>query len=462
VPLGTSGRLAPGPRGHILLGSLPDLARDPIATLMDAWQTYGDVARFRLVRRYEAFLLVHPDSVKRVLQEDNPNYPKHPFTTGKLKAMVGEGLLTSAGSFWLRQRRLIQPAFHRQRLASLGTLMTEATERRLATWDAPARDGRPIDVASEMMRLTLDIIARSMFSVDVSGSLEEVERAVGISLADIIRRINSVIDFPRWVPTSNNRKFLGARRSLDRIVYGFIEARRRSGEDNGDLLSMLLHAQDADTGETMTDLQVRDEVMTIFLAGHETTAITLTWTLYLLSIHPEIARRHVAELESVLDGRAPTVADLASLPYNRMVIEESMRLYPPAWVVERTPLADDVIGGYRIPAGSSVYLSSYVTHRHPDFWENPEGFDPERFTAERSAGRPRYAYFPFGGGPRMCIGNNFALLEAQLLLATIARRYRLDLVPGHPVATHPMITLRTRYGMKMRPVAASPSEERPS
>jgi cytochrome P450 len=420
---------------------------------MDAWRAYGDVVQLRLVRRFRAFLLVHPDSVKHVLQDDNPNYPKNPFNNGKLKSVIGEGLLTSAGSFWLRQRRLIQPAFHRQRLASLGAVITESTLRHVATWDAPARDGRAIDVASAMMHLTLDIIARSMFSSDVSSSMDEVERAVTIALADTIRRTRALVEIPRWVPSPANRTFIGARRSLDQIVYGFIDERRRTGEDNGDLLAMLLNAQDADTGEKMTDLQIRDEVMTIFLAGHETTAISLTWTFYLLSLHPEIARRHRAELDAVLGGREPTVDDLANLPYNRMVVEESMRLYPPAWVLVRMPLVDDVIGGYRIPARSSVFVSPYITHRHPDVWENPEGFDPERFTPERSAGRPRYAYFPFGGGPRMCIGNNFAMMEAQLVLATISQRYRLDLVPGHPVATRPMITLRARYGMQMRPVA---------
>lgn len=455
-PIFAAARVAPGPRGRLLVGSLPNLVRDPIATFMDAWKTYGDVVRLSLFRRHPAHLLAHPDAIRHVLQDDNPNYPKNPYNMNKLKAVVGEGLLTSSGSFWLRQRRLIQPAFHRQRLAALGTLMTEATNRRLATWDAVSRAGQPLDVSTEMMHLTLDIIARSMFSTDVSGSVAEVERATGITIADTMRRTQSLFDIPRWVPTSANRAFLGACRSLDRIVYGFIEERRRSGDTNDDLLSMLLKAQDADTGETMNDLQIRDEVMTIFIAGHETTAIALTWTFYLLSVHPEIARRHLAELEAVLRGRPPTVDDLPNLPYNRMVIEESMRLYPPAWVVARIPLKDDVIGGYRIPAGSGIFLSSYVTHRHPEFWENPEGFDPERFTPERSAGRPRFAYFPFGGGPRLCIGNNFAMLEAQLLLATIAQRYRLNLVPGHPVATLPLITLRARHGMKMRPIARRP------
>lgn len=454
----SAGRPAPGPRGRFLLGSIPDLARDPLATFMDAWRTYGDVARLHLFRRQPVHLLAHPDDIRHVLQEDNPNYPKNPFNMDKLKAIVGEGLLTSGGSYWLRQRRLIQPAFHRQRLAALGPLMTDATDRRLATWDAAARAGKPLDVAAEMMHLTLDIIARSMFSTDVSGSVDEVERATGITIADSMRRTQSIVDLPRWVPTRANRQFLNARRSLDQIVYGFIDERRRSDDGKDDLLAMLLQAQDADTGERMTDLQVRDEVMTIFIAGHETTAIALTWTLYLLSIHPEIARRHRAELDTVLQGRPPTIDDLATMPYNRMVIEESMRLYPPAWVVARIPLKDDVIGGYRIPAGSGLFLSPYVTHRHPEFWENPEGFDPERFTPERSAGRPRFAYFPFGGGPRLCIGNNFAMLEAQLLLATITQRYRLDLVPGHPVATLPLVTLRPRYGMKMRPIPRRPRE----
>jgi cytochrome P450 len=444
-------RQAPGPRGHWLFGNVPALRRDPLQTLVDAWRGYGDVVHLRMGGPLHAYLLAHPDHVRHVLQDDNPNYPKHPFNNGALMDTIGLGLLTSAGQFWLRQRRLIQPAFHRQRIAELGAVMTDSTERLFERWERVAAERRQIDVASEMMHLTLDIIARSMFSTDVSDVVDQVEAAVKVALVHAMRRTQTYVRLPLWFPTTDHRRFLPARAALDRIVYRFIEERRRDGADHADLLAMLLTARDEETGETMTDEQIRDEVMTIFLAGHETTAVLLTWTFYQLSTHPEIAERHRAELASVLAGRTPSVADLANLSYNRMIVEETMRLYPPAWALSRMPLADDVIGGFRIPKGVNIFLSPYITHRHPEFWENPEGFDPERFSPERSAGRPRYAYLPFGGGPRQCIGNNFALMEAQLILATIAQRYRLDLAPAYRPVMQPMITLRVRDGMPMVP-----------
>jgi cytochrome P450 len=319
----------------------------------------------------------------------------------------------------------------------------------LGNWGSSARSGRTFDVASDVMHLTLDIISRSMFSSDVGDVGGDVEGAVKVTLAHSMRRSQAYFQLPLWLPLPNHRRFLVARRTLDRIVYGFIQGRRRSGVDSGDLLSMLLATHDEETGEGMSDEQIRDEVMTIFLAGHETTALALTWTFYLLSTHPDVAHRHREEVGKVLSGRAPTVDDLPRLPFNRMVVDEAMRLYPPAWIFARMPVSDDVVGGYHLPRGVNVFLSSYITHRHPEFWENPEGFDPERFSPERSAGRPRYAYFPFGGGPRQCIGNNFALMEAQLILATIVQRFRLDLEPGYRPVPKPMITLRVRDGMPM-------------
>ena len=450
----SSGRQVPGPRGHAVFGSIPAFRRNVIQALLDGWHEYGDVVRFRLGGRLASYLLVHPDDVKRVLQDNHFAYHKDPFSFGKLKETIGEGLLTSEGDFWLRQRRLIQPAFHRQRIAALGGIMTDSALAMLDRWEVHARAGDEVDVAAEMMRLTLDVVAKSMFGADVVEDAAAVGRALSIILEHTNRRIQAYVDMPGTLPFPGNFRFRSAVKVLDRIVYRLIDERRRSGQESNDLLSMLLHARDADSGESMNDHQLRDEVMTIFLAGHETTAVALTWTWYLLSRHPEIARRVRIELAEVLGGRTPTVEDLPNLSYTRTVIDESMRLYPPAWIIARAPIADDEIRGYRIPAGSSIFISSYLTHRHPDFWENPEGFDPERFTPERSAGRPRYAYFPFGGGPRQCIGNGFALQEAQLILATVAQRYRLDLVPGHRVAMLPLITLRPRYGMRMtiRPI----------
>lgn len=327
--------------------------------------------------------------------------------------------------------------------------MTDAAELMLDRWRTHAEQGRAVDVFSEMMRLTLEIVGRTLLSSDVSGDTDAVGQAVTILREHVNYRAMRLFTLPERFPTPRNLRFKRALRTVDTVVYGMIEERRRAGRDTGDLLSMLLLTRDEETGEGMSDKQLRDEVMTIFLAGHETTASVLAWTWYLLSAHPEVEGRLHDELSQVLDGRPPTFEDLPHLKYTRMVIEESIRLYPPAWSVGRTAIADDEIGGYRIPANSQVTLSPYVTHRHRAFWENPERFDPERFTPERVAERPRYAYFPFGGGPRQCIGNEFAMMEAQLILAMVAKTYRLRQIPGHPVEPEPVITLRPRHGVLM-------------
>jgi len=442
-------REPPGPVGSPLVGVLPALRRDPIQLFLDAWRAYGDVVRLPLAGGRHGYLLAHPDHVRHVLQENHANYRKDPRSNEKLKETLGEGLLTAEGEHWLSQRRLMQPAFHRQRVAAFGTLMTERTLAMLDRWEQHARTGAPLEVASEMMQLTFEIIGRAMFGADLRDLAPTVARALAVGLEHTMRRIQAYPDLPPWLPLPDNLRFRRALRDLDRVVYRVIEGRRAATDAPDDLLSLLLHARDEGSGARMDDRQLRDEVMTILLAGHETTAVALTWSWYLLSRHPEVRRRLQAELSAVLGDRPPTVEDLAHLPYTHMVVQEAMRLYPPAWVISRVPLADDAVDGFRLPAGEVVFLSPYVTHRHPAFWENPEGFDPERFAPERSAGRPRFAYFPFGGGPRLCIGNSFALQEAQLILATIARQYQLDLVPGHPVALHPLITLRPRYGMPM-------------
>jgi cytochrome P450 len=437
---------APGPRSNLLELMFASNS-DPIKPFMDMQRQYGDIVRIDALGTV-AHLLVHPEAIKYVLQDNNRNYPKSQ-TYEQLKQLLGNGLVTSEGDFWLRQRRLAQPAFHRQRIAGFAETMTSATERMLERWQPFAERGTPLDVASEMMALTMTIIAQTMFSTDVSADTAVVGRDVGEALRSFDKLINAKVKLPEWVPTPTRLRFQRAKATVDALVDRMIEERRRSGEDRGDLLSMLMLARDSETGEAMSDQQLRDEVMTIFLAGHETTSNALSWTFYLLSKHPTVERRLRTELATVLGGRTPTLHDLPQLPYTLMVIEESMRLYPPVWGIERRSLTDDRIGGYHIPAGSYIFLMQYVTHRHPDFWDNPEGFDPERFSPERATERPRFAYFPFGGGPRQCIGNNFALMEAQLILATVLQRYQLELVPGHPIEPESNITLSPRYGVQM-------------
>jgi cytochrome P450 len=423
------------------------MRRDPLGFWSSLNRRYGDIVPIR-VWPWVSYMIYHPDQIKHVLQDNNHNYVKG-IVIEKIKVLIGEGLFSSEGDFWRRQRRLAQPAFHRQRITGFADTMTACATAMLERWDATARNGAALDVAAEMNRLTLEIAGKTLFSMDLSGEAGAFGRALLDALEYLNHRATSFFPLPVAVPTPRNWRYRGVLRHLDGVVYKIIATRRQTGEDPGDLLSMLLQARDEETGESMTDRQLRDEVMTFLLAGHETTAVTLSWTWYLLDRHPEVDARLRAELRAVLNGRTPTVTDLPALPYTRMVIEETLRLYPPVAGIVRQAVGADRIGPYSIRPGTVVSMSPYVTHRHPAFWDDPERFDPERFRAERAASRPRFAYFPFSGGPRLCIGNEFALMEGQLLLATIAQRYRLRAVPGHAVEPEVRLTLRPRGGLPM-------------
>jgi cytochrome P450 len=371
--------------------------------------------------------------------------------------LLGTGLLTSEGDVHLRQRRLAQPAFHRQRVAAYGATMAAYAAARRDRW----RSGATVDVHQEMMALTLAIAGKTLFDADVEHEAAEI----GAALATTFQSFHFGFFLPfgellERLPLPATLRFRKARARLDATIYRMIDERRRSGADRGDLLSMLLLAQDTEgDGGGMTDLQLRDEAMTIFLAGHETTANMLTWTWYLLSQHPDVEARLHAEVDAALGDRLPTANDLARLPYSRMVLAEAMRLYPPAWIIGRRALGPFEAAGYEIPARSIILASQYVTHRDARWFPDPERFDPERFTPEQQAARPKFAYYPFGGGPRVCIGEQFAWMEGVLVLATIAQRWTLRLVPGHPVALQPIITLRPKFGMRMtveaRPISAA-------
>ncbi len=440
-------KAAPGPRGHLLLGSARDIQRDPLRFGLAMTQQYGDIVRIRLLL-WSAYLVNHPDGVKHVLQEHQQNYNKDLYPYQIFKPLLGRGLVTNDGESWLQQRHLMQPAFHRKRLAAFGTLMTQATLAMLDRWQNFAGHDQPLDVGAEMLHLTLYIVGKALFNIDLS----DETFIVGQAITTVNKLLSDYIyaPFPSLnVPTLRHRRLQVACRTLDKVVNGIITQRRRQNTDTGDLLSMLLVARDEGTGQGMDDQQVRDELITLLIAGHETVSTALTWTWYLISKHPEVERHLHAELNTVLGGQIPTVDHLAKLPYTRTVLEETLRLYPPAWVFGRKAVADDEIGGYFIPANSMIVLSPYITHRHPAFWDNPEVFEPERFTPERSASRPHYTYFPFGGGPRMCIGSNFALMEMQLILATVAQHYKLRQVPGHPVEPEALLSLRPRYGLPM-------------
>jgi cytochrome P450 len=397
-----------------------------------------------------AYRIVNDAEIARqVLQENRKNYPKS-SNYNQLKGFLGNGLLTSDGDFWLRQRRLAQPAFHHKQLAKLFSTMVETCNDLLTGWEAVAGQDRTLDVSREMMRVTLSVVGRTLLSTDLASAAGDVGPALTYLLKDTDSRMFSPVRIPRSIPTPKNLRFWKARAAIDGRVLGVIRERRAQGDDGPqDLLAMLLQARDADTGEGMTDAQLRDEVMTLVLAGHETTANAMSWTLALLSRHPDIRARLEDEVDRALGGRTPTFEDLPRLSYASMVFQEAMRLYPPIWIIERQAVAADTLGGFKIPAGAFVTISPFLLHFHPDYWENPAGFDPLRFLPEAVQKRPPFAYLPFGGGPRVCIGNQFALMEAQILLAMIVQRFRLDLDPTHALEPELMLTMRPAGGMPM-------------
>lgn len=438
---------ANGPPGQPILGNTVQFQRDPLGFLMRTATDYGDVARYRL-GNVTFHQVNHPDGVGRILQDNQRNYIKGDLFD-ILRQMAGYGLFTSEGALWLRQRRLMQPAFHRRRISDFGEIMTGQTLDMLSQWEQRPDRGRPLDVAEALTGLTMAIITETMFGARLNQDTHAVGQAITLLLDDINFRFQ-VPFYPslRW-PTPRNRRALAAMRVVDDVVLGVIEGRRRNGEQRDDLLAMLMEARDEDTGEGMPDKQLRDEVVTIFVAGHETTAVLLTWVFYLLAEHPAVEAELHAELAAALAGRTPTAADAPNLPYTRMIIDETLRLYPPAWITNRQAVAEDEVCGHRIPVGAVVAVSPYVVHRLPAYWPDPERFDPTRFDPGAAHERPRFAYMPFGGGPHQCIGNNFALLEATLILAAIAQRYRLRLPAGAAVTPRPQATLRPAGGLPM-------------
>jgi len=404
---------------------------------------FGDVVRSRFLYVH-AYFLYNADDIEALLTTKAKSFRK----AGSLRSpffarLVGNGLVTSEGDFWRRQRRLAQPAFHRQRISTYGEVMVDYAQRAIDKW----RPGEEIDISKDMTRLTLEIVVKTLFNADVSNDADHV----GAMLSEVVKPFASQATL-KWIldnrlPTPGHRRYFKAVSEIDRIVFRIISDRRASKSDEGDLLSMLLQAQD-DDGSQMNDAQLRDEVMTLFLAGHETTALALSWSWYLLATHPEAEAKFHAEIDEVLQGRVPTVDDLRKLTYTEMIAKEAMRLYPPAYAVGREALEDTEIGGFRVPKGSQVFAFQWVTQRDDRYFERPDKFEPERWTPERSERLPKYAYFPFGGGPRQCIGNYFAMMEVVLLLATIGQRFRFSLAPNHKVEVLPVLSLRPKNGIR--------------
>jgi cytochrome P450 len=424
---------------------LKQARRDPLWFYTEMAHQFGDVFRWE-IGAMTFHLVSHPDLVKHVLQDHAQNYPRSKFY--KLVSLAtGEGLVVSDGEKWRRQRKLLQLAFHRHRTAALDTLMTTAIGQMLDRWNHHAQRAEPVNLGDEMMRLALRIVGEALFSRDISSKSDELGRAVSVAMEYINYRVQHLLAPPLFVPTPRNLRFQRARQTVDQLIYDMIRERRFDGTTREDFLGLLISARDEERNESMTDQEVRDEAVTFLGAGHETTAVALTWTWYLLSQYPEVERQLRAEIAQRLGGRRPTADDLPRLSLARRVIEESMRLFPPVWMMSRGVVHDDSLGGYHIPAGSLVLVSQYVTHRHPAFWPNPERFDPERFCPEQSALRPRFAYFPFAGGPHSCIGNEFAMMEAVFAVAMTMQRFKLELVPGQPVVPNPIFTLRPKHSV---------------
>jgi cytochrome P450 len=408
-----------------------------------------DIIARRLLWRH-TFIINEPGAIRHVLLDNAGNYVKSELSRRLLEPAIGRGLLTSEGEVWRRHRRIMAPAFDHRSIVGYAPIMTEVAQGLLAKWDALS-DAAEVDAAAAMMHATLHIISRAMFSSDSDGIVDVVKSGVERYQTTVRPRLLDLLQFPQWLTRLlSPRRTTGIFDEFNKSVDRLLTARGREPDaEPKDLLARLIAARDSETGGGMTAKEVRDQVVTIFMAGHETTAQALAWTWYLLSQHPAAEAKLHDELTSVLEGRTPRHEDLANLPYTRMVIEESMRLYPPAHTLARQPIVTDEVLGHRIPAGAAVLIVPWLLHRKPSLWENPDRFEPERFSAERASARPRFSYIPFGAGPRICIGAAFAMAEAMLILATIAQRYRLHLKPGHPVEPQGLITLRLRYGLRM-------------
>jgi cytochrome P450 len=424
-----------------LLGSAPAMRRDMLGFLEGLARDYGELAYFRL-GPIRCVLVNRPEWIGRLLTKDNAHMRK-PWDLRELSVALGQGLLTSEGELWKRQRHLIQPAFRNERIRSYAATMTERAQAMLDGW----RDGQSLDVEEEMSRVTLDIAARTLFGTDVRRDADVIREGLGVVMDEFVASVMGWVPIPPSWPTPGNLRSRRAVRRIDEVIYRMVDARRAKAERGDDLLSWLLEAAEQGEGE-LTDKQLRDELITLLMAGHETTALALSWTLVLLAQNPEIERKLLDELQQVLGDRRPAAGDEASLPYTRQVVEEGMRLYPPAWAIGREASCDLDLDGHPIPKGTQIYFAQWVTHRDARFFPEPLRFDPDRWSPGRRKDIPRFAYFPFGGGPRVCIGMHFAMLEATLVLASIVQRYRVELDPEHPVELQPAITLRPKHGLR--------------
>ena len=436
-------------KSHWLFGAVYYFGKDPLQFLVDKVPQYDGIFRVKSPFFLEQVAIVSkPDYVKHILQDNNKNYQKS-YGYRIIRHLVGNGLLTSEGDFWLRQRRLAQTAFHKERLEGFVSTMADAANELITSWKK-LPDGQEVNLSKEMMQVTLNIVCRCLFSADVHDVVDTVSREFNIANERLIRRIIKPVKLPLWMPTPGNLREQQSYTAIKQVVRQIVEKRRQSKEKYDDLLSMLMEAKDEETGEMMNNQQIEDEVITIFLAGHETTAVALTWLFHCLDENKEVEEKAFAEAQQVLAGRVPSLADLPKLDYTRMIIDETMRLYPPAWILGREALNDDEIGGYKIPKGLNVLIPVYQIQRDEQYWERPLDFIPERFTQEKLKNYHKFLYFPFGGGPRLCIGRNFAIMEMQVIVPMILQHFSLHKPADFKFKQDPLITMRPEPDMQVQ------------
>ena len=448
--------LPPGPKAIPLLGNILDFPKDPTGFMMKSTLEFGDTVYFWALH-LKYIMVNHPEGIKHVLQENNKNYTKG-IGYKPLKLFLGNGLLTTDDPSWLKHRRLIQPHFNRESIANYADVVIESAIKMVNNWEKESEIASVINISQEMIYITSQIVGKTLLSSDVGNEDSNFWRSMDYALEYVNNRTRTnPFNLPSWFPLPDNYKYAKAIRILDSFIYGVIKKRRADSLERNDLLSALLTAKDEKTGLGINDRQLRDEILTFFVAGHETSANGLTWALYLLSKHPEVQEKLNNELKTVLDGRTPNFMDLHSLTYTMQVIQESLRLYPPVWIMGRQTIKEDSVRGHYIPPHTDIMISPYVLHRHPDYWKDPDVFDPDRFSPENVKNHIPYAYIPFGGGPRLCVGQNFALMEMVLVLAIIAQKYSVKLTGNQNVELGPYITLRPKEDLMMKLVRRNQS-----
>ncbi|MCU0544500.1 MAG: cytochrome P450 [Oscillatoriaceae cyanobacterium Prado104] len=440
--------LPPGPQGYLLL-KLSALQHRPIEYLSSLWWEYGDLVRLPIMPGFTMFFAVHPEAAEHILSQHPDRYVKPDFFLKPMGLVQGKGLFSSEGEYWRKQRRLMQPAFQQKQLVNLQAVMLHCVEELLRDWESKP-DGEVFDIAPAMTQLTLKILGLTLFSIDISEESNRLGQALRTALEYVYYRLNNPLALATWILTPRNLKFHQAKQTLDEIVLEIVRSRRQNPIDRPDLLSILLTCRDEETGEGMSDRELQDEIITLINAGHETTATTLTWTWYLLGSHPDIMAKMQDEIQTVLHGSPPTLESLPQLQYTRQVFDESIRFCPAGLAMApRVALEDDEIQGYFIPKGATFIIGAYFTWRHPEFWDNPEQFNPDRFLPECADRRPKFAYLPFGAGPHTCIGKNYALIESITILAAIVQRFHIELLRNQTIEIDPRFTLRPKYGIQV-------------